>query len=299
MRAMANVLSPRVAVPVLLVIATAFGSNHVAARIAFAHGTSVATAVTVRAAATAVALLALLALLGVSLHLARADLQRLVAIGALVALQSACLYSAVARMPVALALLVFNLFPLLYTVLAWIAGERPPRRAALAAPLAVMGLALALEVGASTARVAARGTAIGEGVLFAFAAAVTFAFVLFANARWAAQVDGRLRTLVAMATKAIVVGAMGALTQAFAPPADATGWIALAALTVLYGSAFVALFAVLPRIGAAVNTVALNFEPVAALAIAWVLLGEALTPLQLAGALLVVAAIVLLGLRRG
>jgi drug/metabolite transporter (DMT)-like permease len=56
----------------------------------------------------------------------------------------------------------------------------------------------------------------------------------------------------------------------------------------------VALFTVLPRVPAA-STAALNFEPIALLFLAWVFLGHSVTPLQIAGALLTVGAIVWLG----
>jgi drug/metabolite transporter (DMT)-like permease len=44
--------------------------------------------------------------------------------------------------------------------------------------------------------------------------------------------------------------------------------------------------------------VALNIEPIALLVLGWVVLGHSLTPLQIVGALLTVAAIVLLGVSK-
>ena len=69
--------------------------------------------------------------------------------------------------------------------------------------------------------------------------------------------------------------------------------VGLAALTLLYGTAITSLFIVLPRLGAGgtSSTVALNFEPIAVLAIAWVALGQAIAPLQVLGAFIVVGAI--------
>jgi drug/metabolite transporter (DMT)-like permease len=42
----------------------------------------------------------------------------------------------------------------------------------------------------------------------------------------------------------------------------------------------------------------MNVEPVFALVLAWLLLGQSIAPLQIAGALLVVGAVTALGLRR-
>jgi drug/metabolite transporter (DMT)-like permease len=112
------------------------------------------------------------------------------------------------------------------------------------------------------------------------------------------DVDGRLRTLLTMGTAAALVWAAGAVTGTLAFPADRTGWLALALLTVLYGSAITAIFTVVPRLGAASNTAALNFEPIAALALGWMILGQSMAPRQIVGALIVVGAVILIGAKR-
>src|SRR5690606_18770364 len=54
------VLAPSTGAAVLMLVAVVFGANHIAARFAFDHGASVALAVVVRSAFTALVLLALL-----------------------------------------------------------------------------------------------------------------------------------------------------------------------------------------------------------------------------------------------
>src|SRR3954470_22016333 len=88
----------------LLLIALMMGANHVAARIAFNNGADVATAVVVRSSVTALVIAALLASQGVRVRFTTRHKRFLPAIGLLVGVQSLCLYSAVARLPVALAL---------------------------------------------------------------------------------------------------------------------------------------------------------------------------------------------------
>ena len=285
------------AILVLMGVATTFGSNHVAARLAFDHGTSVPAAVGVRSGMTAVALLALLRLQSVPLAMSGATLARALFVGLLVALQSFCLYSAVARIPVALALLCFSSCPMLYVILSWIAGkDRPPRVALYAAPVALVGLALALDVRFDN--LGATWSELGIGASFAFAAAFCFAFVMYFNVHWLKAVDGRLRTFLMMAVTSIVVLAAGAASDGLLLPADATGWVGLSLLTVLYGSAITTLFIVLPRIENSAATIGLNFEPIAVLALAWIFLGQAVEPLQIVGAFLVVGAIAWLGAAR-
>jgi drug/metabolite transporter (DMT)-like permease len=285
-------------VALLLTIAATFASNHVAARLAFDHGANVATAVAVRSAGTALFVLALLRHGGVAPRMPLPTLGRAVAIGLLVSIQSLCLYSAVARIPVALALLAFNTFPLLLGLISWAAGgERPSRRAFVAMPIALAGLALALDV-AGLARPpagdASAPASMATGVAFALGAAASFASALYLTTRWLGTTDGRLRTLVLMLVVAAVAIAGGALGGSFHWPRDAIGWGALAALTVLYGSAITALFVLLPRLGAVNNAAVLNFEPIAALLLGWVVLDQQVAPIQIGGAMVVIGAIVML-----
>ena len=296
---MSAILSPRLAIPLLMFLASVFAANHVAARLAFDHGTSIAAAVTVRSGVTALAIVALLRLQAVSMALPRATLLRGLGIGLLVSVQSYCLYSAVAIIPVALALLAFNTFPMLFVLITWLAGgENPGRRALVAMPLALLGLVLALDILGTLEAMAGRWAEIGVGVSWALGSAASFACVLFLTTRHLKDVDGRVRTLLAMSTTAVVVGLGGAAADSLSLPADATGWIGLALLTVLYGSAITAIFTVVPRLASPSNTAALNFEPIAALILAWAILGQGMAPRQIVGALIVVGAVVLIGTKR-
>ena len=285
------ILSPRVGVLALLAIATTFGSNHIAARVAFDHGASVTTAVAIRSAFTALFLLVLMRLSGVPIRLPRATLARALSIGLLIAVQSFCLYSAVALIPVALALLAFNTFPILIALFTWATGgERPHRVALVAMPIALAGLALALDVfGKPVSPV---------GIAWALGAAVTFALAMLLTTRWLKDVDGRLRTFVMMSVTAGVVLVAGFASDAFAFPKAPAGWIGIALLTVFYGAAITAVFIVLPLLGPANYAVVLNFEPIAALFLAWAILGQAVAPLQILGAFVVIGAITLTALRR-
>jgi drug/metabolite transporter (DMT)-like permease len=293
------ILSPRFGIPLLMFLATVFAGNHIAARVAFDHGTSIAAAVMVRSGVTALVIVALLRLQSVSMALPRATLLRGLGIGLLVSLQSFCLYSAVAIIPVALALLAFNTFPMIFVLLTWLAGgEYPGRRAFVAMPLALLGLVLALDILGTVEAMAGRWAEIGVGVGWALGSSASFACVLFLTTRHLKDVDGRVRTLLTMGTTAVVVGLAGAATGSLALPADGTGWIGLALLTVLYGSAITAIFTVVPRLKSPSNTAALNFEPIAALVLGWAVLGQSVAPRQLVGALIVVGAVILIGTKR-
>src|SRR5213078_4147695 len=130
----------------------------------------VATAVVFRSAVTATVIGALLWAQRAPLRVDARQRRGLLAIGGLVGVQSLCLYSAVARLPVALALLAFNTYPL-WTAL-WarlVYRHRPERRVVLAMPVMLAGLALALDVlgAASGLGATAQWRQIGAGVAFA------------------------------------------------------------------------------------------------------------------------------------
>ena len=285
----------------LLLIALMMGSNHVAARFAFNHGVDVPTAVAFRSSVTTLVVALLVVVQGVALRFEHRHKRALPAIGLLIGVQSLCLYAAVARLPVALALLAFNTYPL-WTAL-WarlVYREQPERRVLLAMPAILFGLALALDVSGAASGLGAAGqwARIGTGVAFALAAAATFGLALVLTQHEAGALDGRVRTLTTMAIAAgiavIAAGAQGG----FHLPTAAPGWWGLAALTFLYGTAFTIMFTVLPRLGVVGNSAIMNVEPIFALVLAWLLLGQAVAVSQVAGGLIVVATVVGLGLRR-
>ena len=283
-------------VVLMLLIATAFASNHVAARVAFDHGANVLTAVLVRSGGTALAVLALLWSSGVPLRIAAGSRLRAVGIGVALAVQSVCLYSAVARIPAALALLVFNVFPMLLVLVSWLTGAgRPSRRVLVVMPVALVGLSLALDVGGwSGVRpqgFAGRWAEIGAGVAFALVAAVSFALALFLSNRWLGNMDGRIRSFATMSTVTVLALAVGLGGSGFAWPRDMTGWFAICLLTAFYCIAFTSLFALLPRLGTVNNAALMNFEPIAVLFLAWAILGQSVAPLQVFGALIVIGAV--------
>ena len=275
-------LSPRLGIAILMGVGVSFASNHLAARIAFDHGASVAAAVSVRAACTALILILMMKLQGVRLAIPRALRAWSVLAGMLIATQSYCLYSAVARIPPALALLVFQTSPMLYVLLSWAMRKEAPRWSALA---------LRAE------HLQARWSEIGAGVLWAFASGASMAVVYYLNTHVLRALDGRVRTFAMTAVTAALVIAGGAAAHAIVFPREAAGWAGLAGQTVYYCIAIISLFFVLPRLPST-TTPALNIEPIALRLLAWLILGHTVTPLQIAGAFLTVGAIVWLGVSK-
>ncbi len=297
----------------LLLIAFMMGANHVAARLAFNHGVDVATAVAFRSSVTALVVGALLWWQHVPVQLTARQRKALPMIGVLVTVQSLCLYSSVARLPVALALLAFNTYPLWTALWARVVyGHRAEPRVLRAMPVMLIGLALALDVLGAASGLGAAGQwgRIGVGVAFALMAGATFGLALVLTQHEAGDLDGRLRTFSTMAMVALLtvagvgsmslggLGAQWGIQGGFHLPQDAVGWWGLAGLTFLYGTAFTIMFTVLPKLGVVGNSAIMNVEPIFALALAWALLGQSIAAIQVVGGLLVVATVMWLGLRR-
>ena len=58
------------------------------------------------------------------------------------------------------------------------------------------------------------------------------------------------------------------------------------------------MFTVLPKLGVVGNSAIMNVEPVFALVLAWLILGQSIAVIQIVGALLVVGTVMVLGLRK-
>ena len=285
----------------LLLIAFMMGANHVAARLAFNHGVDVATAVAVRSVITALVVALVVAANRVPLQFTARHRRFLPLIGLLIGVQSLCLYSAVARLPVALALLAFNTYPLWAALWDRVLYQRRPERAVLIAmPVILIGLALALDVfgAASGLGAAQQWGRIGAGVAFALAAAATFGLAMILTQHEAGDLDGRVRTVSTLTIAGLIALATVTTQGGFHWPQATPGWWGLAALTFLYGTAFTIMFTVLPKLGVAGNSAIMNVEPVFALTLAWLILGQAIAAIQIVGALIVVGTVMVLGLRK-
>lgn len=291
-----------IAVLVLATVACSFAANHIAARIAFDHDTGLLLAMLCRAGVTLLALVALVFWRRESLRLSGATWGWQILLGLLIAIQSFCIYSAVARIPVALALLVVNLSPILLALLSWaLGGPRPTRQAAAIMGLILVGLVLVLDVPARLISSEAPDGQWLAGILFGLTAAAVFALALWITEHKLSSMAGSVRsmlTLVMVFGASALLGASGLIPGGLGLPNANAGWIALGCLVLLYGAAFSTLFICMPRLNIARNAPVMNIEPVAGMLLGWLVLGQLLTPLQILGGFIVVGGVVLLAYRK-
>ena len=285
----------------LLLIAFMMGANHVAARLAFNNGVDVVTAVSFRSVVTALVVGLIVWQQKVHIQIESNHKKYMLIIGGLIAVQSMCLYSSVARLPVALALLAFNTYRLSTAFWARVLYKHQAEKAVLwSMPILLAGLALALDVmgAASGLGAAEHWSQIGAGVAFALAASATFGLALVYTQHETTGLDGRVRTFSSMSIVGILAVVAAMSQGGFHLPQAPAGWWGLGMLSFLYGTAFTILFTVLPKLGVVGNSAIMNVEPVFALVLAWALLDQAIAPIQLVGAFLVVGTVMWLGLRK-
>ncbi|WP_410622778.1 EamA family transporter [Amycolatopsis sp. cmx-8-4] len=276
-----------------------FASSGPVAKAVMATGWSPAAVTAVRIGLAALLLVPVVGVLRPrALRFRRGDLWLLLGYGVLcVAGVQLFFFVAVARVPVGVAMVLVNLAPALVAL--WV---RVVRRTRLPGPvwlgigLAVAGLALVAQVWQG-ARLDLLGVAAGLG------AAICSAGYFLLGEHGASRHDPFGLTAAGLAIGAVVVVAVSPPwtlpAGLLAAPADLGGlrvpvWLALVALAVA-GTVlpYLAGLQSLRALPSAVASVLALVEPLVAAALAWLLLGQALGPAQLAGAVILLAGAVL------
>ena len=269
----------------VLTCALAYGSAVVLARYAFEDGSNAATVVSVRCAFAALAIGVALRIEGGQPRTTGRERALLLGLGLIFALGVFSFYKSIEILRVPLAILVFYVNPLVIGVFGAMAGfERMSGRMLLFALVSLVGLALA--TGASPDAVDA------AGVGFAILAAALTAAVLVVSTHRLSHVNAKSRTFWMMLTTTAAMATATLAGDAVMWPRSAPGVWAVAGVCVLYAIGLVALFTSATRIGPLRTGLAMNLEPIVAIGGSWLLLGQGLAPVQLAGGALVIAGVI-------
>lgn len=280
-----------------ILAATMFASTGVAARMAIDGGLDPSTVAAVRTYGGALILLpfVLLAWRGFT----RAMLIPVVIYALIGVFGSQGLYfETISRMDLALALVISYIAPLVVALYQRVrAGERLPLYAYLAMVAAIGGLALAV-AGDGMGRVT------GTGLVLAFATMITFAIMLIVSPRQPRGVGPLARAGAPLIVAAV---AWFAVVPVWTVPWDRMGdaavldgrldvtvplWGAVAWTIVVGGVlAFAVVLAGSARLGAGAASMFSMAEPVFGALLAWVLLGQDLTLMQVLGIVVTVVAV--------
>ena len=270
----------------LLGVAVAFSLVAICTSVAIAHDATPLTVVTVRTLGTLALLLAYFRLAGVSLSVPPRERAIALAIGVPLCLNNYLLNVAIAEIPVPLVVLIFYLWPALTAVASWALGKaRFSGRLAAGLALAFGGIALALDVEFTAAQ--------AKGVWCAAGAAVAWTTTFLLTGHFFHGRDTRPATFHMILFAGVVFVLACAVTRDVTLPVGALGWGGLAGTGFFYAIAMIALFVATTRLGSMRTGFYMNFEPVSAVLLSALLLGQTLAPVQLAGAALVVAALFL------
>lgn len=278
----------RVTIPAMLFClasATAFGAMAVFGKLAYAAGATVGTLLAIRFALAA----GLLWGLGAGRGLRRRDVLPGLALGAAYALQAGAYFAALTRLDAGLLSLLIYTSPAIVTAAAIALGrERVDRRRLAALALCLSGLLLVV---GGAGRLDPLGTAL------ALAAAGLYSAYILVSESAARRTGPRgLTALVCTGAAASLLLGTTALGQ-FDPGAlTPEAWVWIAALAVVSTVAAICLFlAGLIRVGPGSAAILSTFEPVTTVALAFLVFGHVLRPMQLAGGVLVVGAAAAIG----
>ena len=205
-------------------------------------------------------------------------------------------FSAMQRMPVAIALLIQYLAPVLLVGLAWVRTRRAPSRLVLiGSVVAVIGLVLVVDIAGAHFDLI--------GTLLALGAAVCVGAYFLISERAGDDLPPLALAAGGLLTGAVIMAVLcvtGILPFA-APPVDVVLggmvlpalvpmlWVAGVATTIGYAFGVMAV----PRIGSRVASFVGLSEVLFALGFAWLLLGEVPAPIQFVGGALILVGVVL------
>jgi len=275
----------------VLASALSFGAMAIFARRAYASGVDTTTLLALRFGIAAIAMAALVAVRGVALPRGRV-LGGLVVLGALgYGGQAFTFFTALTLAPAGVVALLLYLHPALVALLA--AGflhERLTRWKLAALVLALLGMTLTV----APALAGGAGAASPAGIAFGVAAAAIYAVYIVTGTRLGRHAAPLAMAAVVIASAAVVF-VVAAAWRGPRWPQDAGGWAAVAAIALVSTVAAITLFfAGLERIGPVRASTLSTVEPLFTVALAALVLGETIAPVQLAGGGLILGAVVLL-----
>ena len=280
-------MNRRVSVASALVSAACFGTLAVFTSLAYDRGAYPLQLLTWRFALAALLLGGYVAVTNPSaLRVSSADLGRYAAMSVLgYGAASICFFFALTYTSASVVAILLYTYPAMVVLAEWaFLGERPSKARAFAVLLTFAGCALVVNPFGSDIAVSAVGVLLGLG------AAVGYTSFTMLSHRW---MEGRPRTTLMtylfvftslMAAVAAIITGTSLSVAEWGPEV----WLLLAGIVALPTFAAILLYLrALRGLGAGQAAVLSTFEPVFTIALAAVVLGDTLAPIQLAGTLLV------------
>lgn len=270
----------------VLLVAFGFSVIDILTRVALDSGAHALTFVMLRSIGVVTILGLFLRATGVSLRLEKRERNVAFGIGAVSSINIFSLAYAIGVLPVPLVMLIFYTYPAMTSVAAWLSGkDRPTVRSVGALLLALVGLALAMRADMTGLKAAGLGAAL----LSALSQSVMLQLV----ARFFGGADPRPRTYYMQVAAVVMFVTASLVTGTFELPQGAMGWTATTGVPFLYAVGLVGLLAATAYMGAVRSTFYMNFGPIGTIGLSAVFLDQTLSPVQIAGAIMVIGALFL------
>jgi drug/metabolite transporter (DMT)-like permease len=212
-------------------------------------------------------------------------------LGLLLMLNLFWVFKAIELLPVSIAILTYFIYPLFTGIGGAVTGiDRLSWRGFAAAVVAFLGLALIIN--ANPVRLDMLGLAAAVGAAFA-----RMAMLLITRATLVGS-DARLVTWYTLWSSMLVFVGLSLLTWNWHAPHTAAGWVGFVGIGFTTTVAFLTLYVSAQRIGPFRTALFMNLEPLLTAVLSTIFLGDRLTPLQLAGGAVMIAALCAFQLRR-
>lgn len=289
-------LSRPVSLIILVIAATLFASNHIAAKFAFDNDTGLLLAVLARSGMALMLMSALAIFYKSSFRIPDGQKRWQLTLGLLITLQSIALYSAITRIPIALALLLVNTWPMIFILASWLLKKSEP---SIRIFLILVGILIGLFFVLDLPDTQTYDENWVLGILLAELSAILIAGAMWISQHQLAHIPGSVRsayTMLFVVVTCLAIVGSNVYPSGMQLPSTSTGWLGLFLLALLYGTASTILFVLAPKLDMAKNSPVLNAEPVASLILAYFLLGQTLSAMQLLGGSIVVCGIIAVGI---
>ena len=281
-------------VALVLVSATAFGTNAIFAKLGYAAGLTTTQVLAFRFVLAAVGMWGLAVVLGQ--NPVRFEPRRLIALFALGAVvytaQSLTYFTALQTLTASLCVLIVYIDPSLVVIAGWLFLHRSVSRWHVVA-LGVSFAGLVLLVGGAQLQIA-------WGLVFAIAAPTIYTAYILLSEKVVSRVPAIGASAVIMSGAGIAFAAIAGFGGELDLPSSSNGWLVVLALAVVPTMIAISTFlAGLPRVGAARASLLSTWEPVVTVVLAVILFGDRFSFVQAAGGLLILVAVVMQAGRGG
>jgi drug/metabolite transporter (DMT)-like permease len=276
-------------VVLILVSATGFGLMAVFAKIAYLNKVNTLTILSIRFVLAAVLLWMAVFFAGKDYNLPKKQIFFLSALGMIgYGLMAGFFFNAVKLIPASITGILLYIYPVIVTLLsAWFYKEKITGYKVISLILSLTGLILV---------VGAAFTGLNTlGVFYGLMSAVSYSAYLLMSNKLVDKLDPMVMAAYITTSAALLFNVIGWGTKTVHLDNSLGGWLAIAGIAIFSTViALLALFGGLKILGPSKTSIISTIEPVVTLVAAFIILGEKLQMIQLAGSFLVIFAVLLI-----